>query len=313
MPKERLSIGEVSKRTGIPVKTLRYYSDEGIVPPSGRSQSGYRLYSEEDVVKLDLVRTLRDAGLDLSSIGAVLRRDMTLAEALRLRLAAVEAHVASLRHIAAALRAALRSEPTELDIRRLCTVTRLSNEERKAVIERFYEKVAEGIPVDKHWMRTMIEASSPKLPDDPTPAQLDAWIELADIVSDPKFIESIRANAQETWKPGFDLGGLRALNDRTLEVVTAARERGVEPTSAEAKAIIDEYLEGMARLTSRSADDPKFRAGVRERFARQDPRASRYWELIAILNGRHEMSTRVEEWKWVVTALLHHVDAAGNH
>ena len=70
-----LSIGQASKRTGLSVKTLRYYSDQGLVPPSARSRSGYRLYSETDLAKLDLVRTLREAGLSLDAIGRVLRRE----------------------------------------------------------------------------------------------------------------------------------------------------------------------------------------------------------------------------------------------
>jgi len=305
--KQRLSIGDVSKRTGVPVKTLRYYSDEGIVPPSGRSQSGYRLYSEEDVAKLDLVRTLRDAGLGLEAIGAVLRRDMTLADALRLRLAAVEAHIASLRRVAAAVRATLRSEPTEHDLRRLCAVTRLSNEERKAVIERFYESVAEGIPVDQRWMRSMIEASAPNLPDEPTPEQLDAWIELAEMVSDPKFVESLRANATEVWKPGFDLDGMRVLNAEILALAKEARRKGATSESVDAKVIADRYAAGLARIAGRDPADPKFRAGVRQRFERQDPRASRYWELVAIMKGTHEMSSQADEWRWIVAAVLHHV------
>jgi DNA-binding transcriptional MerR regulator len=310
MAKERLSIGEVSKRTSIPVKTLRFYSDEGLVPPSGRSRSGYRLYSEEDVAKLDLVRTLRDAGLGLDSIRKVLRKDLTLDEALRFRLQAVEAHIASLRHVAAALRAALRSEPTEHDIRRLCAVTRLSNEERKAVIERFYEKVSEGIPVDKQWMRSMIEASAPKLPDDPTPAQLDAWVELAEIVSDPKFIESLRANAKETWKPGFDLSALRALNLEIVAVANDARNRGGTPESDGGRVVVERYLAGIAKISGSDAQSARFRAGVLERFERQDPRASRYWELVAILNGKHEMSGHTDDWRWIVAALKHHLSAA---
>jgi DNA-binding transcriptional MerR regulator len=44
MAKERLPIGELSRRSGIPVKTLRFYSDEGLLPPTERSGSGYRLY-----------------------------------------------------------------------------------------------------------------------------------------------------------------------------------------------------------------------------------------------------------------------------
>jgi DNA-binding transcriptional MerR regulator len=307
MPLEWLSIGEAAKRTGIPVKTLRFYSDQGLVPASGRSRTGYRRYREEDLAKLDLVRTLREAGLGLDAIRAVLERELGLADALRLRLGAVEAHIASLRRVAAALRATLRSDPTELALRRLCAVTRLSNEERKALLARFYAQVAEGIPIDREWLRSMIEASAPKLPDDPTPAQLDAWLELAEIVSDPKFIESLRANAQEVWKPGFDLGGLRTLNAEVVELARELRGRGTSPESDEARPLVETYLTGLARISGRTPDDPKFRAGVLQRFARQDPRASRYWELVAILKGQHAMSADTEEWRWIVAAMLHHV------
>jgi DNA-binding transcriptional MerR regulator len=307
MASEWLSIGDAAKRTGIPVKTLRFYSDQGLVPPSGRSASGYRRYSEGDVAKLDLVRTLRDAGLGLDAIRAVLQSELTLGDALRLRLGAVEAHIASLRRGAAATRATLRSEPTEPALRRLCAVTRLSNEERKTVIERFYARVAEGIPIDQEWLRSMIEASAPKLRDDPTPAELDAWIELAGIVSDPKFVESLRANAQEVWQPGFDLGALRASNAEIVELAKGPRGRGVLPESDEAKPLVETYLAGLARISGRKVDDPKFRAGVLQRVARQDPRASRYWELVSVLKGQPEMSGHVEEWKWIVAAILHHV------
>jgi DNA-binding transcriptional MerR regulator len=307
MPSEWLSIGEVSRRTGIPVKTLRFYSDQGLVPASGRSSSGYRRYTEQDLHRFELVRVLREAGLGLEAVGAVLRRELGLADALRLRLGAIEAHIASLERTAAALRATLRSEPTEQALRRLCTVTRLSNEERRALIERFYARVAEGIPIDQEWLRSMIEASAPKLPDDPTPEELDAWIELAEIVSDPEFVESLRKNAEEVWKPGFDRSALSALNDRILEAATAVRARGIPPESDQAKPLVDTYLAGLAGMSGRDPEDPRFRAGVRQRFERQDPRASRYWELVAILKGQHQMSGHVEEWKWIVAAILHHV------
>jgi hypothetical protein len=260
------------------------------------------------------VRTLRDAGLGLKVIRAVLARDMTLAEALRLRLGAVEAHIASLRQIAAALRTALRSEPTEHDIRRLTMVTRLSQEERKALIASFYEKVAEGIPIDKQWMREKIEASAPRLPDEPTPEQIDAWVELAEIVSDPTFVESLRANAKEVWQRGLDVDRLQALNAGAVAAASTARAQGAAPESEAAAAVVEGYLAGLAGLGGKDQDprDPAFRAGVRRRFERQDPRASRYWELVGVLNGKHPMSMsgQVADWRWIVQALLHRIPAA---
>jgi DNA-binding transcriptional MerR regulator len=159
MKKQPRTIGELSRRTGVPVKTLRFWSDEGLLPPATRSRSGYRLYAEDATVRLDLVRTLRDAGLGLEAIKKVLHNDLSLADALRLQLTAVEAHAASLQRVAAALRAALRTgDPTESDVRRLCTVTQLTNEDRKQVIEEFYRKISQDMPAGSVWQRKLSEA-----------------------------------------------------------------------------------------------------------------------------------------------------------
>ena len=303
MAEGRLAIGEVSRRTGIPVKTLRFYADEGIVPPSGRSRSGYRLYSEDDVARLDLVRTLRDAGLGLEMIRSVLARDMTLTEALQLRLAAVEAHVASLQHVAAALRAALRSEPTEQDIRRLCAVTKLSNEERRSVIQRFYDRVAEGLPVDPAWTRSMVDALSPKLPDEPTPAQLDAWIELSEILGDASFVETMRAMSKEAWTEKIDMPAYQRASNEAVKGARAAIDGGRSPTSAEARVVVESFVRGTAAAAGREPD-ATFRAETREKFVQHDPRASRVWELSAFLSGRPQVASQVEEWKWLAAAIV---------
>lgn len=309
MANERLTIGELSRRTGVPVKTLRFYSDEGLLPPAERSRSGYRLYRNEAIVRIDVIRTLREAGLGLDAIKKVLRRESSLADALRLRLVAVEAHVAALQRIGAALRAALRSETTEDDVRRLCAVTRLSNEERRTVIESFYDRVSEGIPMDAGWKGRMIDASAPKLPDDPTPEQLDAWIELAEMLSDPGFIANMRANAKEVWGR-FDMDAFRAANDEAAAAARSAIADGVAPESEVAKGIVTRYAEAMGRARGVTMDlgDERVRHGFRERFARQDPRGGRYWELVAILRDSPMVDTRTKDWAWLKTAVLHHFE-----
>jgi DNA-binding transcriptional MerR regulator len=304
MAKERLAIGELARRAGVSVKTLRFYSDEGLLPPAERSRSGYRLYGDEALLRLDLIRTLRDAGLSLDAIKKVLRRETSLADALRLRLAAVEAHVASLQRIGAALRAALRSEPDEDDVRRLCAVTRLSNEERRTVIEGFYDRIAEGIPIDDKWKREMVEASAPKLPDNPTPEQLDAWIELAELVSDAGFVESLRKNAREVWGK-FDMVAMRRASDEVAVEATDAMARSVAPESDEGRRVIERYAAALAAAKGAPFDDAT-RRGMHERFASHDPRASRYWELVGVMKGTPAVASRVMEWKWIRTAVLHH-------
>jgi DNA-binding transcriptional MerR regulator len=308
MAKEHLAIGELARRTGVPVKTVRFYSDGGLLPPAERTDSGYRLYGAEALVRLDLIRTLRDAGLGLESIKRVLRREISLGDALRIRLAAVEAHVASLQQVSAALRAALRvepdREPNEEDIRRLCAVTRLSNEERRAVIENFYERVSEGIPIDENWKARMVNASAPKLPDDPTPQQLDAWIELAEMVSDPAFVESLRRDAKEVWGK-FDMAAMRRAGAEVAAAAKDAVARSVGPESFEGRGIVERFGEALAAAGGKPFDDAS-RRGMRDRFARRDPRASRYWELVATLNGTPSVSSTVAEWKWITAAVLYH-------
>jgi DNA-binding transcriptional MerR regulator len=304
MSNEQLTIGELSRRTGVPVKTLRFYSDEGLLPLAGRTSSRYRLYATQALVRVDVIRTLRDAGLSLDSIKKVLCREMALADALRLQLAAIEAHVASLQRVGAALRAALRAEPSEDDLRRIYAVTRLSNEERKAVIERFYDRVSEGIPIDETWKQRMIDATTPKLPDNPTPAQLDAWIELAEIISDPTFIENLRQGAKEVWGK-FDMEAMRRAGDEVAAAAKDALARSMPPKSEEARHIVERYGAALAAAKG-GAFDQRTRHGMRERFARHDPRAARHWELVAFLNGKPSMASTVEEWNWIKAAVLHH-------
>jgi DNA-binding transcriptional MerR regulator len=304
MSNKRLTIGELSRRTGVPVKTLRFYSDEGLLPLAGRTSSRYRLYSMQALVHIDLIRTLRDAGLGLNSIKKVLSREMPLAHALRLQLAAVETHAASLQRVGAALRAALRAEPTEDDLKRIHAMIRLSDDERKAVIERFYDRVSEGIPIDEAWKRRMVDASTPKLPDNPTPAQLDAWIELAETVSDPAFIEHLRENAKAVWGK-FDMAALRRANDEVAAAAEDALARSIRPESEAARQIVDKYSAAIAAAKGDTFDDGS-RRSVREQFARHDPREARYWELVSVLNGEPGVVRKVEAWNWTKAAILHH-------
>jgi DNA-binding transcriptional MerR regulator len=73
------SIGELSRRTGLPVRTIRFYSDSGLVAPTTRSPAGYRLYDLDALLRLELLRTLRELGMDLPTIQRVLDRELSVA------------------------------------------------------------------------------------------------------------------------------------------------------------------------------------------------------------------------------------------
>ena len=63
-----LTIGQVAKATGISAKTIRYYEEAGVVPPPERSRSGYRIYSETDVRRLELIRRARALDMTLPEV-----------------------------------------------------------------------------------------------------------------------------------------------------------------------------------------------------------------------------------------------------
>ena len=68
-PASHQRIDAVAQRTGLTKRTIRYYEEMGLVTPSGRSEGGYRLYTEADVERLERIQKLkRSAGLSLSEI-----------------------------------------------------------------------------------------------------------------------------------------------------------------------------------------------------------------------------------------------------
>lgn len=67
-PQVRMKIGSLATRSGLPVKTLRYYEDLGLLPAIGRSEGGYRLFGEQSLRRLQFIRRLKTLGLSLDEI-----------------------------------------------------------------------------------------------------------------------------------------------------------------------------------------------------------------------------------------------------
>lgn len=75
----RFQIGEVAERTGVTQRTLRFYEERGLVEPPERMEGGFRLYTEEDIVRIEYIKRLQDLlGFTLAEI-----KDMVEAEDLQ--------------------------------------------------------------------------------------------------------------------------------------------------------------------------------------------------------------------------------------
>ena len=64
-----LQIGEVADRTGVTQRTLRFYEERGLLKPPSRMEGGFRLYSEDDVARVEQIKRLQNLlGLTLAEI-----------------------------------------------------------------------------------------------------------------------------------------------------------------------------------------------------------------------------------------------------
>jgi DNA-binding transcriptional MerR regulator len=91
----QMKVGDLARHTGLTVRTLHHYDEIGLLKPSGRSESGYRLYSGADVARLHGIQALRHLGLSLAEIASLLEGEGAPPQAiLRQQLHALDRQIA---------------------------------------------------------------------------------------------------------------------------------------------------------------------------------------------------------------------------
>lgn len=68
MSEQQRQIGEVAEILGLSLRTIRHYDEVGIVPPSARSKGGFRLYTEDDIARLRLIKRMKPLGFTLEEM-----------------------------------------------------------------------------------------------------------------------------------------------------------------------------------------------------------------------------------------------------
>ncbi|MFY1703125.1 MerR family transcriptional regulator [Micromonospora sp. WMMA1923] len=68
MTGRHMQIGEVAERVGLSIRTIRHYEEVGLVPPSSRSDGGFRLYTEPDLARLAVVKRMKPLGFTLDEM-----------------------------------------------------------------------------------------------------------------------------------------------------------------------------------------------------------------------------------------------------
>lgn len=108
-----LTVGQVAERFGVTVRTLHHYDEVGLVRPSERSAAGYRLYTEDDLLRLQNAVVYRRLGFPLEEIGLLLDSEPDeLAGHLRRQRTVVESRLDELRELVLAIDNALERQMT---------------------------------------------------------------------------------------------------------------------------------------------------------------------------------------------------------
>jgi DNA-binding transcriptional MerR regulator len=300
------TIGDLARRTGLSVKTIRFYSDAGIVPPTDRSSAGYRLYDIDAVARLDLVRTLRELGLDLTTIRRVVDREATVPEVAAAHADALDVQIRTLRLRRAVLLAVAKRGSTTEEMDLMHKLAKLSDDERRRIISDFIDASFGGLDVDPKFL-AFLRASLPFLPDDPEPDQVEAWVELGELTQDPDFRASVRRMAEyqaEERSRGDDPSDVYHGVTETVSVkVGAALEAGIVPDSVEASRVVAELTACYAEAFHRPDDAELRRWLVRRLEIAGDPRVGRYWELLAVINGWSAPPYWPPIFEWFISAL----------
>ncbi|MCL9759801.1 MerR family transcriptional regulator [Frankia sp. AiPa1] len=295
-------IGQLAARTGLPVRTLRFYADAGVLPALGRTPAGYRQFGPDAVARARLVRTLRELGIGLDDIRRVLDAETSLPALVAEHVRALDAQIRLLRLRRAVLRAFGSTHSTGFEeLARMTDLTTLTAEQRRRIVDDYLDAVFGDAPDP---VADRLSMGAPELPDDPTPEQVAAWLEIAELLRDPDFIATSRRMAQRARAEGpqpdvgqFDVG--KAVGAFAGPAARAA----VDPASAEALAVVE-------RLEALGPTPPEDRRQVADRIeAFTDRRVGRYWTLVGIINGwapGQAPDDIIDAWEWYAQALRAH-------
>jgi DNA-binding transcriptional MerR regulator len=307
-PDQLLTIGELARSSGVPIKTIRHYSDLGLLPPARVTAARYRLYDRMALADLETIRLFRSLEFSLDAIAAIIGRSRPVRESLRLQLDAVESALRRLRRTRAVLARALEigsDDELRAVVGRLQSIAALDAAERGAIMRAAMESHLHGTPVDEAWRAQLWDAAFKGLPDELSDAQWQALFELMDLVHDQGFGAHLAAMGKRHWRHGRAAPSDRSKRELAKLIADAARahDEHEDWSTPRARRVVQLYLRWSGRQTGKSPTGAHARWLLRE-AARHDPREERFWELVGIVRGWPPgPSSQTRAFRWLLKAM----------
>lgn len=300
------SIGELSARTGVPVRTIRFYSDTGLLPPTDRTPAGYRRYDDAALGRLHLIGVLRELDVDLATVRRVLDGAASVAEVAAAHADATALRIRALRLRHSMLRLVARRGPSPEETVLMHRLTRLTADERRRMVTDFVTGLDAGTPQARD-AAAVLRTALPDLPDEPSDAQLAAWVELAELIADDGFrarmADAAFPPADETALPGVAPEQAAELVPFVRAAVADARAAGIDPDGCGADAVVEAVARRFAAVLGRP-DGPELRDWMASRFeAGHDPLVERYWRLVWTVNDWQVVPGHLPFQPWMARAL----------
>ncbi|MFJ9418156.1 MerR family transcriptional regulator [Streptomyces sp. NPDC101227] len=294
-----LTIGELARRAGVTVKTVRHYSEEGLLPDAGRSGGGHRRYAPEALERLHRIRDLRAFGLSLPAVADALGGG-SLEAALAERLRDVGGRLAALRWREAALRAVTEAPAAERPglLRLLGAVPQPPTSEAPV---RFWRRLLPR-ELPPPLLAGILDEAVPAPPADPDPARAVGYARLYAFTTRARMSAAgrcDRARAAAALPDRTDTVALYQGLGEAYALAAAAAGAGRPPAPG---AELDAFVAAHARAYG-ARDCDAFRAGLRGTVrAGEDPRMAAYWRHVDEATGG-AYPTMGAAHAWLVGAL----------
>ncbi|GHO88626.1 MerR family transcriptional regulator [Dictyobacter formicarum] len=293
-PQEKLyTIGAVAKLTGVPIKTIRYYTDIGLLPATDRTEARFRLYSTAAIWQLQLIRVLRQLEFSLEEIRAIIGGNLSVDTAIDWQLEAVAQHINRLQRVQEVLQQAKEgSQQPEQSIHTLYELGLALSEnvaDRSHFVTAKLHALVEQANLPDEWRRQLLDHFTWQSPESLTTQQIAAWTEVVRILNDPAFSEeALRFNSPALHQASRQID-IDEYNQQALKLIQQAQSaalRGEPLESKEVQALLWDWIRFVAASTQQ-AITPAFVQDLSAKFsASRNDLMQRFWTLMAALSGR---------------------------